>query len=675
MTIRFPRACAAVAMIALACSLAAAKSEAESGKPAWLAIADGPFQPTWDSLKKYECPRWFRDAKFGIWAHWSAQCVPEDGDWYARGMYEQGSGHYNYHVKNYGHPSQVGFKDICNMWHAENWDPEKLIGLYKAAGAKYFVALANHHCNFDCWDSKYQPWNSVNVGPHKDIVGTWAKAAREQGLYFGVTVHCARSWDWYDVAHGSDTTGPLAGVSYDGNLTKADGKGKWWAGLDPQDLYCRPHKPGEPPDEAYREKWYRRVRQLIDDYNPDLLYFDDGMLPLGDCGMNIAAHLYNSSIQRHNGKLEAVLNTKGMPRDLLNTLVLDIERGLSDRLEQYPWQTDTCIGEWHYRRGVHYKTAAQVVPMLVDIVSKNGNLLLNIPVRGNGTIDDEEVKFLKDMAAWMSVNSEAIFSTRPWLVYGEGAAKQRGGAFNEGAAMGHSARDIRFTYKRGTLYATALGWPTDGKYAIRSLARLPETTGEITDVQLLGHKGKLQWTHDEKGLTVTVPEKKPCEYAFVLKITGKRLLDFRPDLIAPEETSFVTPDKAGNLALNADEAEMHGAQVQIEQRGDQANIGFWDKAGDWVSWKVKLDQPGTFAVSADCAGAAGDTEFAVEVDGQTVRGQAIATKTWDDYVTVKLGDLEIRTPGLHTVTVRPANPGAWLPMNLKTVKLTKVGGR
>ncbi|HLV81964.1 MAG TPA: alpha-L-fucosidase, partial [Chthonomonadaceae bacterium] len=203
-------------------------------------LAPGPFAPNWESLKQYRCPQWFQDAKFGIWAHWSPQCVPEQGDWYARNMYLQGSDQYNYHVAHYGHPSKFGYKDICNLWKAEHWDPDRLIRLYKRAGAKYFVALANHHCNFDCWNSKYQTWNSVNIGPHKDIVGIWAKTARRYGLRFGVTVHSARSWNWFEVAHGSDKTGPLAGVPYDGSLTKADGKGQWWDGYDPQDLYNRP---------------------------------------------------------------------------------------------------------------------------------------------------------------------------------------------------------------------------------------------------------------------------------------------------------------------------------------------------------------------------------------------------------------------------------------------------
>src|SRR5690348_3263841 len=245
-------------------------------------VADGPFKADWDSLEHYECPEWFRDAKFGIWAHWTAQCVPEQGDWYAHRMYISAGPNgkpdadYTYHVEHYGHPSKFGFKDIDHIWHAEHWDPEKLIALYKRAGAKYFVALANHHDNLDCWDSKYQPWNSVKVGPRKDIVAGWEKAARAAGLRFGVTVHASRAWSWYEPAQGSDPSGPLKGVPYDGKMTKADGKGLWWEGLDPQDLYAQNHAPGTKlewdwdkskgssiPDQAYCDKFYNRTIDLI----------------------------------------------------------------------------------------------------------------------------------------------------------------------------------------------------------------------------------------------------------------------------------------------------------------------------------------------------------------------------------------------------------------------------
>jgi len=519
--------------------------------PPTLPVAEGPFQPAWDSLKQYQTPEWFRDAKFGIWAHWTAQCVPEQGDWYARRMYLQHNidkttrkdkgpdSDYLYHTNHYGPQSKFGFKDIDNLWHAENWDPAKLVALYKQAGAKYFVALANHHDNLDCFDSTYQEWNTVRVGPHQDIVGGWAKAARAAGLRFGVTVHAARTWDWFDVAHGADKEGPLAGVPYDGNLTKADGQGQWWQGLDPAELYG-PAGAARTPEarQAYNLKFFNRTMDLINKYKPDLLYFDDSVLPLngqpGDYGLKIAAHYYNSSRQWH-GRNEAVMNTKGLNEEQRKCLVRDIERGKSEKIDPCVWQTDTCIGGWHYARSTFehhgYKKAADVIGMLVDIVSKNGNLLLNIPVRGDGTIDSDETAFLHEMAAWMAVNGEGIFATRPWKIYGEGPSltteqeKGRFGGLKDVSGKPYTAQDIRFTASKDghTLYAVALGWPADGKLVVKSLAKnSPLGGGEIQGVKLLGGKTKLSFTQDETGLAISLPAEKPCDYAFVFAIqTGQ----------------------------------------------------------------------------------------------------------------------------------------------------------
>ncbi len=246
-------------------------------------VADGPFKPDWDSLKQYQFPEWFRDAKFGIWAHWGPQCEPEMGDWYARNMYSQynkkgePNPDYAYHVAHYGHPSVFGFKDVIPLWTAANWDPDKLMQLYKRAGAKYFMALANHHDNFDTWNSKYQPWNAVNIGPKKDLIAGWSEAARKAGLRFGVSVHSARAWDWNDGTLRSDQDGPKAGVQYDGRLTAADGKGLWWDGLDPQDLYAQNHGRKERPGAAYMRKFFNRTMDLINRYHPDLLYFDESI--------------------------------------------------------------------------------------------------------------------------------------------------------------------------------------------------------------------------------------------------------------------------------------------------------------------------------------------------------------------------------------------------------------
>ena len=508
-------------------------------------IAPGKFQPTWESLKQYQVPEWFRDAKFGIWAHWGPQCEAEDGDWYARNMYMEGSRQYKDHLTTYGPPSKTGFKDIIHQWKAENWDPEKLVALYKRAGAQYFFALANHHDNFDLWDSAYQPWNSVKIGPQKDLIGGWAKAARDNGLPFGVSLHGDRAWSWYEPAQGRDKTGPFAGIPYDGTLKASDGAGQWWDGLDPQDLYAQNHTPGKGlvwdwdagkgssiPDAAYIEKFYNRTIDLINKYHPDLIYFDDTIMPLwpfSDAGLKIAAHFYNSNAALHNGRVEGVMFGKGLSDDQRQCITLDIERGRSNKIEPLPWQTDTCIGDWHYQRALfvnhHYKTARTVIQTLADIVSKNGNLLLNIPVRGDGTIDSDEVTVVQGIADWMDVNKESIFGTRPWKVFGEGPASDvvtsATGAmnFNEMSAKPYTAEDIRFTSKGNTLYAIALGVP-DKPLSIKSLGKSAGFAGRIIGISLLGDKDPVHWMQNDDSLSIDPPKNKPAtDYAIAYKIT------------------------------------------------------------------------------------------------------------------------------------------------------------
>ncbi|HQV33871.1 MAG TPA: alpha-L-fucosidase, partial [Calditrichia bacterium] len=258
----------------------------------------GKFEPSWESLKQYRTPDWFRDAKFGIWAHWGPQCQPEEGDWYGRFMYVEGSPQYQAHLAKYGHPSRAGFKEVIKDWKAEAWDPEKLVKLYKKSGARYFFAMGNHHDNLDLWDSRYQEWNSVAVGPQQNILAGWARAARNNGLPFGVSIHAAHAWLWYETAQKADSAGPYAGVPYDGKLTGADGRGLWWEGLDPQNLYVQNHplssgsedirslwyqwdweNGAAPPSREFVLNFYNRTMDMINRYQPDLIYFDDTTLP------------------------------------------------------------------------------------------------------------------------------------------------------------------------------------------------------------------------------------------------------------------------------------------------------------------------------------------------------------------------------------------------------------
>ena len=530
--------------LALGCALVTASAQTNSLQLP--PIAAGPFKPEWNSLTNYQtAPEWFRDAKFGIWAHWGPQCQPEHGDWYARSMYEEGSGDYKSHLVEYGHPSTNGFKDVIHVWKAEHFDPDTLLKFYKDNGAKVFMALANHHDNFDLYNSKFQPWNSVALGPQKDLIGGWAKAARKNGLRFGVSVHASRAWSWYEVAQGADKAGPLAGVPYDGKLTKADGKGLWWDGLDPQDLYAQNHKAGSAlqwewdgmkgssiPDAAYMEKFFKRTQQLWDDYHPDQIYFDDTVLPFhgvtDEVGLNLAAHFYNTRLDK-NGRTEAVINGKWLSEAQRRSLVYDIERGKAQGILPQPWQTDTCIGSWHYDANIfkyhYYKSAASVVRMLADIVSKNGNLMLSVPLQRDGQPDADEIKIVSEIGAWLKVNGDAIYATRPWKIYGEGpstivAEKGQFDGQKDVSNKPFTAEDIRFTQSKDgkTLYAIVLEIPKDGKVTIKSLALKSEYwPGKIGSVWLVGG-GKVKFTHDEAGLHVALPEKFDGKTAFALKI-------------------------------------------------------------------------------------------------------------------------------------------------------------
>jgi alpha-L-fucosidase len=510
--------------------------------------APGQFQGSWQSLQAYQTPDWFRDAKFGIWAHWSAQCVPERGDWYARLMYMQGSDAYNYHVKTYGHPSRVGFMQIDHLWKADAWDPARLIELYRRAGAKYFVALANHHDNFDAYTSDHHPWNSVMVGPKRDIVGTWERLAREAGLRFGVSNHSAHAWHWFQTAYGYDAEGPLAGVRYDAaQLKRADGKGTWWEGLDPQALYTGPHmkvpdgfvktadverwhdehdrqwlESPPPGDARFVRNWFLRCQDLIQKYRPDLVYFDDEGLPLGQTGLDITAWFYNQNRRWNDGRLEAVVTGKKLTAKQQGAIVEDVERGFSDQLRALPWQTDTCLGNWHYDRPLYerhgYKSAYSVIARLCDVVAKNGNLLLSVPMRGNGSIDEDEVAILEELARWMAVNGEAIFATRPWRQYGEGPTRLQSGA---GESLDFTSQDIRFTRRGETLYALALKWPEADRLSIRALANT--AGGNVQRVELLG-QGPLKFARDSSALQVELPHNPVGKHVYTFKISGDALV-------------------------------------------------------------------------------------------------------------------------------------------------------
>ena len=479
--------------------------------------ASGGYQPTRASLQGYRIPEWFRDAKFGIWSHWGPQSAVEAGDWYARNMYMQGSDQYRYHVETYGHPSKVGYKDLVDNWKAARWDPERLMSLYKKAGAKYFVSMGVHHDNFDLWDSKYTRWNAAKMGPKRDVVGTWAKEARKQGLRFGVSEHLWISYKWWATSHGADKTGPMAGISYDG----VDAK---FADLYHDADCARYVDKLDWNDDGIPETWKKhyldRMTDLIDKYQPDFLY-TDGHLPFEEYGMRVVSHLYNTSAQLHGGACESVYTSKEGTDCAIGTCLLDHERGVAEGIAANPWQTDTCIGQWHYNRGEKYKTAKKVIDLLVDIVSKNGNLLLNFPLPNSGELDFAEMQVLAGITDWMTANSEGIYGSRPWKIYGEGPstkAKVDPGNFNEDKQKDLTAEDVRFTAKGSTLYAFVMGAPVKRTTICALGLQSDQAPGKIGKVEMLGLNGELKWKQDDVALVVEMPAGKMPDIGFTLKI-------------------------------------------------------------------------------------------------------------------------------------------------------------
>jgi|SRR5579871_700525 len=626
--------------------------------PAELApIAAGPFKASLDSLKGNKYPSWFTKGKLGIWAHWGPQCVPMEGDWYARLLYEEGGNDYKDHVARYGHPSKTGYKDIIPLWKAEKWDPERLMRLYKAAGAKYFVSMGVHHDNFDLWNSTYHRWNAVKMGPHRDVVGEWQRAAKKEGLHFGVSEHLGASFTWFQVSHTADKTGPLAGVPYDG--------------ADPayQDLYHEPALPGDKgwysTDPRWHAQWYRRIKDLVDQYHPDLLYSDGG-IPFGPVGQQLVAHFYNSNIAFNHGRQEAVYTCKQISN---GRWAQDLERGVQGKIETYPWQTDTSIGDWFYNKHWKYRDAAWVLHTLIDVVSKNGNLLINVVQRPDGTLDPEAEKILAEMADWMSVNSESIYDTTPWLTYGEGPTHAKGGSFKEDFAF--TGKDVRFAQKGSrTLYATLMGNPGAGEMVLESLAHVPLATASIRDVKVLGAKGTVKWSWERDGLHVSMPAERLSEIAVVIKITGTNLRGFPVEVQSQPAPQTIKADATGNFNIAATNAETHGAGIQIESKDGIDNLGYWDSPDDWASWTIQSPAKATYRVSALVATAAGATDFNLELAGQKLTGHAPNTGDWGRFETIELGLVKLGA-GKVTLTVRPANSAEWKALNLRSIVLTR----
>ncbi len=454
------------------------------------------YEPTWESLKQYSVPDWYKDAKLGIFIHWGIYSVPAfDNEWYPRHMYRREHPAFAHHCEKWGPQSQFGYKDFIPQFKAERWDPKAWVDLFEESGAKYIVPVAEHHDGFPMYDCAYTNWSAAKMGPCRNVVTELEQLVRARGLKFGVSSHRAFNWRYYTYADDLDTSNPAN------------------AGL-----YSPAHPEGEPASPIFLADWWARTKELIDKFEPDVFWFDfcwheDEFEPYR---RQTAAYYYNQALDWGKG---VVLNYKDKFPD--GTAVFDIERGKLDGLREHYWQTDTSIGRksWCYIEEEEFRTVDSLVHDLVDIVSKNGNLLLNIGPKPDGTIPEGYVNGLRGLGEWLRTNGEAIYGTRPWRTYGEGPTRVPEAKFNEKEQQPYTDKDIRFVTKGNTLYAIGLGWP-EQEWKIESLGL---SAGKVGSVSMLGSKETLVWSQTADGLKVKKPAAKPCEHAYTIKISIKTI--------------------------------------------------------------------------------------------------------------------------------------------------------
>jgi alpha-L-fucosidase len=491
----------ALAILALGTAGKPAEKSIEATVKEVTAIAArGPFQPNWASLQAYKVPKWYQDAKFGIFIHWGVYSVPAfRNEWYPRDMYLVGSPVYIHHLETYGSQSKFGYKDFIPMFEAKKFDPIQWAELFKKAGAKYVVPVAEHHDGFAMFDYDFTDWSAAKRGPQRDVVGALAEAVRKQGLHFGASSHRAEHWWFFN-----------GGMAFDSDVR------------DPR--YASLYGPAQPdktqPDKAFLDDWLARLSQIVEKYRPEIVWFDWWIeQPVFQPYLQtFAAYYYNRGNEWKRG-VAINYKLKTFPE---SAAVLDIERGKLGKVRPLFWQTDTSVSEksWGYIKDDRFRTPDSLVDELVDIVSKNGCLLLNIGPKPDGSIPEQVQKILLSIGRWLAVNGEAIYGTRPWKIFGEGPTQVVGGAFKDTASRPFTGEDIRFTSKGETLYAIALAWPEGGKLIVKSLtADSPLTKRQIRSVQLLGAKAPLKWTRNAAGLVIDLPAEKPGDYAFVFKIS------------------------------------------------------------------------------------------------------------------------------------------------------------
>lgn len=471
----------------------------------------GPFRPDWTSLEQYRAPEWYENAKFGIFIHWGLYSVPAfANEWYSRNMYQPGSPEFAHHVATYGPQTRFGYKDFIPLFRAERFDAPAWARLFREAGARYVVPVAEHHDGFPIYDSNLTDWCAAKMGPKRDLLGELARAIRAEGLHFGTSTHRAEH-DWFfdgGRRFDSDVSDPKFAAFYGPAHPRFVRQG-YDHDLIEDWTYVSP---------AYLDDWLARTAEIVEKYQPELLYFDwwIGQPAFRSHVARFAAYYYNKGAQ--SGRPPVIDYKDHAFRE--GTATFDVERGQLTDIRPQHWQTDTSISDasWGYLPNDTYKSPELIVHQLADVVSKNGNLLLNVTPRPDGTIPDAVQANLREVGAWLRANGEAIYDTRPWKRFGEGPTQVAGGAFQDAKSKPFTPLDFRFTARGSTIYAIELGWPADGRAAIRSLGSDVLGPVKIRDVRLLGSPATLKWRQRADRLEVELPGQRPGKYAYAFRV-------------------------------------------------------------------------------------------------------------------------------------------------------------
>ena len=594
-------------------------------------IARGPFKPTWESLHAHADPEWFRDAKFGIYTHWGPVTVgstDSGAEWYGNQMYQPEQPAFKWHQDHFGDQHTVGFKDVIPHLTAEKFDADEWADIVARSGARFAGPVAAHHDRFAMWDSAITRWNSVNMGPHRDIVGDLAKAYRKRGLRFITSFHHGFAWRYYEPS-----------FDYDGG--------------DPNDadLYTTPHAKGAPPSKLFQDQWLAEVHEVLEKYQPDLIYFDFEFTAVitPEYQQRLFAAAYNWADQNQRD-IAVTQKDRGVHA---HTGILDFERGREDRLTPYPWLTDTALGSWFYVESAGFRPAGSTIGILVDIVSKNGCMMLDVGPKIDGTLPQKGVDVLLGIGQWLKTNGEAIYETRPWLTFGEGPTRNGGGGFSEGAEKPYTAADLRFTRSKDgkTVYVIAMDWPKD-PVTVRSMR--VDALDPDAHVDLLGGGPATFHLNDNKQLIIEPPSKQIGDHAFAFKLSGLHIS-------LSEDARF---DQPGARHLEPDLATLDGSKIRTQVNENRPNIGAWDDPTESIHWLVSIPRAGRYAVRGEFSSAYGATSLKLTMEEQTLTAAVPQTDGWFKPEFVTFGELKFPRQGVYHLALAPADVANWRAVNV-----------